>query len=136
MKNIVAVFAIALCMFGISNAFSKTSSKDAFRVCMDRTKQDRLSCQAGCGMIVQQCYAEGVADINEKIKRLMLEVKSKNGDACANFAALYLEDASRMDGDISDKADGLPGWVGSEMKLNFAKQRLDNLGLIRESCKQ
>lgn len=136
MKNIVTTFAIALCIFGSSNALSKTSSTDAFKVCMNRTKQDRSSCDAGCGMIIQQCYDEGVADINEKVKRLMLEVKSNNGDLCANFAALYLEDALRMDGDISVKADGLPGWIGSEMKLNFARQRLDNLGLIRESCKQ
>ena len=136
MKNIVTVSAIALCMFGSSNAFSKTSNTDAFKVCMNRTKQDRLSCEAGCGMIIQQCYDEGVADINKKIERLMLGVKSKNGEACTNFAALYLEDALRMDGDISDKADGLPGWLGSEMKLSFARQRLENLGLIRESCKQ
>lgn len=127
---------MALCLAGVSNAFSKTSNADAFQMCMNRTKQDRLSCEAGCGMIIQQCYDEGVADINEKIKRLMLEVKSKSGDACANFAASYLDDASRMESDISDNADSLPGWVGSEMKLNLAKQRLDNVGLIRGSCKQ
>jgi hypothetical protein len=40
-----------------------------------------------------------------------------------------------MDGDVSQKANDIPGWIGSELALNFAKQRLDNLRLIQQSCK-
>ncbi|PRX99398.1 hypothetical protein [Paraburkholderia sp. BL25I1N1] len=87
-------------------------------------------------MIIQQCYDKGIADINEKINRQMLDVKSKSGAVCVNFSASYLDVASRMESDILDKADSLPGWVAGEMKLNLAKQRLDRVGLIRGSCKQ
>jgi len=55
---------------------------------------------------------------------------------CANFAAMYLDDASRMEKEVVKKTDSLPGWVGSVMRLNFARQRLDNVKSIRETCKQ
>jgi len=86
-------------------------------------------------MILRQCYDEGISDVNDKINSLLSQIKSKNGDSCRNLADSYLSAATNMDSDISQKANDVPGWTGSELELNFAKQRLDNLMLIRQSCK-
>jgi len=87
-------------------------------------------------MIIQQCYDEGIENANREIGLLISDLKSENGDMCANFAAMYLDDASRMEKEVVKKTDSLPGWVGSVMRLNFARQRLDNVKSIRETCKQ
>ncbi|MBB5406187.1 hypothetical protein HDG34_000102 [Paraburkholderia sp. HC6.4b] len=136
MKAIFRILLLALVVVGSTAAFSKALDADAYQICMNRTKHDRLNCQAGCGMIIQQCYDEGVADINKKIDILISDIKSKNGAACSALATNYLSEASRMEGGVENKANNLIGWVGSELTLNFARQRLDNLGIIMGTCKQ
>jgi hypothetical protein len=135
-KAIFHIFLVALVVLGSTVAFSKASDADAYQICMNRTKHDRLNCQAGCGLIIEQCYDEGVADINKKINILISDIKSKNGAACSAFAMDYLSEASRMEGDVENKANNLIGWVGSELTLNFSRQRLDNLRIIESTCKQ
>ncbi|WP_322063377.1 hypothetical protein, partial [Paraburkholderia sp. J63] len=135
MKNIITTTAVIPHIFFASIAWSKTPDQDAFQACMSRAKQDSLTCTAGCGMILQQCYEEGISDINSKINNMLSQIKYKNGGSCGNLADSYLSEATHMDGDISQKANDIPGWIGSELALNFAKQRLDNLRLIQQSCK-
>lgn len=85
-------------------------------------------------MIVEQCYDEAVADVENKISVILSSLQRTNGGPCAELAKKYLEDASRMEQYTVEVADRLPGWIGSEMKLNFAKQRLINLQLIAARC--
>ncbi|WP_157977817.1 hypothetical protein [Paraburkholderia kururiensis] len=115
-------------------ALSKTPSTDAYARCMARTKNDRLNCQAGCGMIVQQCYDEGVADINNQIVKLSEDIKGKSAVVCADLVENYLNEASRMEANVGKQTKNFVGWTGSELTLNFARQRLDNILLIRKSC--
>lgn len=136
MKRFLAVVLAALSVSGISGAYAKKNSVDAFQACMNRTKSDRISCESGCGMIIQQCYDEGISDINDKVKNTEELIRQKNGDVCANFADGYLQSALHMEADLQEKASALPGWAGSELALNLARQRLDNVRLLLGSCKQ
>jgi hypothetical protein len=136
MKRFLAAVLAALCLSEISGAYGKTNSVDAFQACMNRTKSDRINCEAGCGMIIQQCYDEGISDINDKVKRTEELLRQKNGDVCANFADGYLQSALHMEADLQEKTGALPGWAGSELALNLARQRLDNVRLLLGSCIQ
>ncbi|MFD1561466.1 hypothetical protein ACFSHT_38450 [Paraburkholderia silviterrae] len=135
MKSAFSILSLMLMTLVSCSAFSKVPSADAYAQCMNRTKLDRLNCQAGCGMIVQQCYDEGVADINSQIAKLNEDINIKNGAACASFVVDYLSEAARMEVNVGKQASNLVGWVGSEMALNFARQRLDNILLIQRSCR-
>ncbi|MBP0594359.1 hypothetical protein J8I87_32785 [Paraburkholderia sp. LEh10] len=135
MKKISNGLIGVLCLFLASGAYSKAPDMDVFQKCMGRTKQDRLTCSTGCGLILQQCYDEGVADINDRASRLLSQIKSESGSACKDPAETYLSDAMHMESDVAQKANDILGWAGSELALSFARQRLDNLGLIRQSCK-
>lgn len=136
MKHIFRTLIVVMLAIGSLSALSKTSQVDAFQLCLNRTKTDRLNCEAGCGMIIQQCYEEGIDNENAKMQTLLADLKTKNGNACADFAKTYLDDAKQMENDLTQKADSFTGWVGSEMRLNFAKQRVDTIKLIRETCKE
>lgn len=135
MKKITIHVAAVFVMLISWNAFSKALDLDAFQQCMSRTKQERLTCTVGCGMILQQCYDEGIADIGGRISRLLSQIKSDNGDACTRLAETFLTDAIHMESDVAQRASDTPGWTGSELALKFARQRLDSLQLIRQSCK-
>lgn len=134
MKKICCVFVFLLTVMP-DGAFCRVVNVDAFRACLNRTEHDRLSCQSGCGMILQQCYDEGVADFNKKINEIDSMIKAKNGAACASLAEDYLSAASRVANDVVQKANNLTGWIGGDLSLNFARQRLENLKLIQQSCK-
>lgn len=113
---------------------SKSPSPHTFRECVRRTEQSRFACQAGCGMIVQQCYDETVADAESKISVILSSLERTNGGPCADLAKRYLDDASRMEQRTAEVADRIPGWIGSDMKLNLMKQRLINVQLIAARC--
>ncbi|MEX3952924.1 hypothetical protein AB4Y40_34885 [Paraburkholderia sp. EG287B] len=132
--KIYCFFAFLLMMVSDS-AFCRVINVDAFQACMDRTQHDRLNCQSGCGMILQQCYDEGVADVNKRINEVDSVIKSKNGAACASLAEGYLSQASRVADDVVQKANNLTGWIGSDLSLALARQRLESLKLIQQSCK-
>lgn len=136
MKRFIAIVLAALCMTEISRTFANTNSVDAFQACMDRTKFDRINCEAECGMIIQQCYDDGISDINDKAKKVEDSIKQKDGDTCASFADDYLKSALHMEADLQEKISSLPGWSGSEFALNLARQRLDNVRLLLGSCEQ
>jgi hypothetical protein len=136
MKAIFCIFLSVLMAFDSAMAISKPLEVDAYQACMNRTKHDRVNCQANCGLIVQQCYGEGVEDENKKIDALVSAVKSRSGANCFAFATDYLSKASRMEKDVGDKSQDLIGWTASALALNFAKQRVENLKVMVDTCKQ
>ncbi|WP_233834684.1 hypothetical protein [Paraburkholderia sp. ZP32-5] len=135
MKIAFFIFLLTSMALVSGGTFSQTPAADIYTQCIARTKHDRLSCQTGCGMIVQQCYDEGIADINNQITKLKNDIKTRNGIACANLADNYLTEASHMESMIEKQTANLTGWIGSELSLNFARQRLANVSLINKSCK-
>jgi hypothetical protein len=46
-----------------------------------------------------------------------------------------LDEATRMEAKAGKQTASLVGWIGSELALNFARQRLDNIMIIKKSCK-
>ncbi|CAM2172508.1 hypothetical protein PSAC2689_200058 [Paraburkholderia sacchari] len=86
-------------------------------------------------MIVQQCYDEGIANVDKKIIKLIATMEAENAIACVNFARNYLNEASKLERDVEKQSSSLIAWVGSELALNLARQRLDNIILIKKSCK-
>jgi hypothetical protein len=135
LQNVLLIVLLTSMALASNSAFSKTPTTDAYTQCMTRTKHDRLNCRAGCGMIAQQCYDEGMTDIDNPITKLNGDIKIKNGAICANLTANYLSEASRMESAAGKQAANMAGWIGSELSLNFARQRLDNVLLIQNSCK-
>jgi hypothetical protein len=123
-------------VFSSSDAFSKSTDADAFHICMARTKHDRLNCNADCGMILQRCYDERISDLNQKVDGLRSALKARHSEACANLAATYLSEASRMEDVALKNANNMIGWVAAELSLSFARQKLKNLEIIQDTCKQ
>jgi hypothetical protein len=134
MKYCVSFIIVALCLLFLSDAFSKGANIDAFHQCLNRTRKDRMNCESGCGMILQDCYERGIFEADDKIKGLMSQIKAKNGESCASLAEMYLRSESQVSGDVVKTANNLTGWIGSELELNFAHQRLDNIQLICKLC--
>jgi uncharacterized Zn-binding protein involved in type VI secretion len=135
LQNTFFIFLLTSTALVSGSALSQTPTTDTYTQCMARTKHDRLNCQIGCGMIVQQCYDEGIADINNQTAKLNDVIKAKNGVSCANLTANYLSEASRIESVIEKQTANLAGWTGSELSLSFARQRFDNVLLIHKSCK-
>ncbi|MBR8128006.1 hypothetical protein [Burkholderia ambifaria] len=128
--------ALVFIIFNHWQVFAASISDDAFERCLARTQKDRLSCESDCGLILQGCYEEGISEATEKSDVLQSKIASKSGGACSTLASVYIEDAKVMERDISRRAALLPGWVASELSLNFARQRLSNLRAIEKSCRQ
>ncbi|MDR5740358.1 MULTISPECIES: hypothetical protein [unclassified Caballeronia] len=87
-------------------------------------------------MLVQQCYDEGVAEADERIKILVATISQRNGPACAQLAESYLDHTSRMEKDLARPLADIPGWISGELTLSLAKQRLRNVELIRDRCER
>lgn len=134
MKIVFAIFLLAPALFVSGSAFPKAAVTDAYARCMARTKHDRLNCQAGCGMIIYQCYGEGLADINNRIAKINDSINAKNESACKDLAVSYLNEASQMEANTGKQAENMAGWVVNELSLSFARQRLENVLLIQKSC--
>ena len=136
MKLKLYFMLIVLSIFPVPCVLGKVTRVDLFKECLDRTGLDRVDCESGCGMIIQQCRDEAVEDINNKIMKAKKMIRQKNGLACANFVDEYLKSALRMEAELQDRTSNLPGWAGSELTLSFARQRLENVRALLESCKQ
>lgn len=114
-----------------SNAFADSKPQE-FEVCLQRTAHDRQTCEAGCGMILQQCYDEADAAINKNISTLLMKQRSAS---CATLLSKYSDDFAQMSSRIVADAEVQPGWLGAELKLRFAQQRYAAIKLIDGMCK-
>ncbi|WP_454765460.1 hypothetical protein [Cupriavidus campinensis] len=109
---------------------------DEFSKCMDRTKADRMTCESGCGMIIQGCYEEGVLGLAKQEKFAQDEIAAKIGQKCYDLAKSYSEKALRMERSFVEQWEGMFGWLPAELQLNFARQRLSNVRLIQKKCRE
>ncbi|WP_175674225.1 hypothetical protein [Burkholderia ambifaria] len=103
--------------------------------CLARTMKDRLSCESGCGLVLRSCYDEEISDVTEKSDALQSKISSKSNKACSTFASEYVKVAKVMEGDVYKRVEIIPGWIASDLYLNFARQRLENLRAIENGCK-
>jgi hypothetical protein len=111
------------------------SDGDAFSQCMTRTSHDRQACNSGCGMILHQCYEEGVSELNRESEKIMSQMPSSNF-SCIKLAKDYLSAFSQPSERIKVEAAAQPGWLGDELDLHFAKQQVATLQLLSKECRQ
>lgn len=58
---------------------------------------------------------------------------AENGK-CAGLVESYLAEASRMERSVEKSAASHIGWLGNELAINFARQRLINVEIIKNRC--
>lgn len=126
----VVVFVV----FYTWRAFAENNSGDTLEGCLARTMEERLNCESGCGLILQVCYDEEISGVAEKSDALQSKITSKSDGACSALASEYVREAKRMEGNIYKKAEILPGWIASDLYVNFVRQRLENLRAIEKGC--
>jgi hypothetical protein len=107
-------------------------SVDAFAACMKHTQNDRDNCQSGCGMILQSCYDEGVEDVNKKIDSLLVKINVDSSSACFELAKKYSDGVLKIE---DNAAATQPGWIGAELKLKSARQRLAMVDFFKNTCR-
>lgn len=66
-KRIIALSFVA---FAARDALSDTRNPE-FLACLARTREERVSCSSGCGMIIQQCYDEADDTMKRRIDALV-----------------------------------------------------------------
>lgn len=86
-------------------------------------------------MILQSCYDEAVADIDAKVNATLSKLATEYSPTCSDLAIKYTDGALQLANSVGDTAETQPGWLGAELKLQFARQRLENIDLIMKMCK-
>ncbi|WP_250491859.1 hypothetical protein [Caballeronia sp. GAWG1-1] len=127
-------FAALLACSASAFSASPNSSGDAFSQCMARTSNDRLTCGSGCGMILHQCYEEGVSELNRNSEKIVLQINNVSS-SCVTVAKDYLSIFSQASERMKKEAADQPGWLEDELDLHFAKQQLATLKLLLKECR-
>jgi hypothetical protein len=103
-----------------------------FSDCLKRTEHDRMSCQSGCGMILQQCYDAADDALTAKTDTL---VKKRRSASCTLLLKKYADDSAQLGISVADQAGSQPGWLAADLKMNLLQQRYDTVQLIDAACK-
>ncbi|WP_322049449.1 hypothetical protein [Paraburkholderia sp. J67] len=120
-----------LTLFATSNVHAESKSP-AFQACLKRTAHDRMTCQSGCGMILQQCYDEAGDAIQKKIDAQVAKIRSAS---CTGLIKKYTEGSISVENDVTNDAGSEPGWLGQELKLKLLQDQLETVNLIDTMCK-
>ena len=126
--------SVLVALYG-SCVFAENNLGDDFEGCLTRTMKATLSCESGCGFVLQGCYDEEIFAVTEKSDALQSKISLKSGEACWALASEYVKLAKVMEGDVYKRAEIIPGWIASDLYLNFARQRLEDLRAIENWCK-
>lgn len=92
------------------------SNSQEFSDCLKRTQHDRMTCQSGCGMILQQCYDEADDALTAKTDAL---IKKQRSASCAALMKKYADGSAQLASDVADDAGSQPGWIGADLKLKL-----------------
>lgn len=133
MKSLIlAVLLISISSVCFGQVPQKPNIPEEFSNCLKRTEHDRLSCQSGCGMILQQCYDEANDALTAKTDAL---VKKQRSASCAALVKKYADGSARLDDGVADDASSQPGWLGADLKMKLLQQRYETTKLIDGECK-
>ena len=91
-----------------------------------------MSCQSGCGMILQQCYDEENDALVDRIDTL---IKKSRSPACSVLVNKYASTSEQLLSSISGAAGAQPGWLGADLKMTMQKHRYETLEIIDQECK-
>jgi hypothetical protein len=135
-QKILSVACVIALMNGIADAknIDTRPVSDAFSQCMKRTEKIRLSCTGGCGMILHECYEEGVIEAATEADRLVRSI-SKRAAACSILAQRYQKESFQLFNSFIQEAESQSTWLADDLSLHFAKQRLATLELISKECR-
>ena len=91
-----------------------------------------MTCQSGCGMILQQCYDEADDALTKDIDTIVAKSRSAS---CTTLLKKYVDGSSQQTDSLTANADAQPGWLSAELKMKFLQQRSETVRLIDEMCK-
>lgn len=123
---------LCACAAVLAGNVEADSKPDEYSACLKRTELDRETCQSGCGMILQQCYDEANDALLGRTTLLLSKARSP---ACADLEKRYADGAARLADAIARQAEGQPGWLSAELKMQLMQQRYDSVMLIDRMCK-
>jgi hypothetical protein len=132
---LLSCVAAAYLFLDITLAKAVGPQSSHFLACLKRTQNDRINCQAGCGMILESCYDEAVVAIDAKTNAVQILLSQRHVPLCAELAKKYTESALRLANQTVNDAQIEPGWLSAELRLRFAQQRLETLELVQKQCK-
>lgn|GEM_PF-6111026 len=130
-KNIVAITASISTIFFTGSVHADTRPRE-FSVCLKRTEHDRVTCQSGCGMILQQCYDEADDALAKDIDTVVAKPRSA---PCTALLKKYVDGSSQQTDSLVADVDAQPGWLSADLKMKLLQQRSDTARLIDETCK-
>lgn len=126
---IVAILTVFLvCLGHLAHAASNSRE---FSECLKRTEQDRMECQSGCGMILQQCYDETDYALTTKTDALVTKQRSAS---CTALVKKYADGSAQLSSSVVDDAGSQSGWLGANLKMKLLQQRYETIRLIDETC--
>ena len=86
-------------------------------------------------MIIESCYEEAIAAIDAKISAKENLLFPRLTPVCNELVSKYAAGASQLTSRIISEARTQPGWLGSELGLRLAQQRLETVEFIQAKCK-
>jgi hypothetical protein len=120
----------------IAIIFSKeavaTPLPKVFSACLKQTEHDRMTCQSGCGMILQQCYDEADDALTKDIDAQLSKPRSAS---CNAILKKYIDGSTQQTASVAADADAQPGWLGAELKMKLLQQQSETVKLISDMCK-
>jgi hypothetical protein len=130
-KNLFFI-AVSISTILLAASAHADSKPREFLACFKRTEHDRMTCQSGCGMILQQCYDEADDALTKDIDTIVAKSRSAS---CTTLLKKYVDGSSQQTDSLTANADAQPGWLSAELKMKFLQQRSETVRLIDEMCK-
>ncbi|QYY31603.1 hypothetical protein K2O51_30565 [Cupriavidus pinatubonensis] len=133
-KRTISALIFLFTSLASSSSMPASKPEGAYSKCMTRTKNERLTCISGCGMIVQDCYDEGMVEVNEKINSTLTALNKNSNKKCAHLATEYLNKAMALEADMTGEVGNQSDWFAAELKLHLVQQRLATVQFILKNC--